>query len=184
MKTFVTVYLKNHDVNHANMIIDFFKDVVGHHLLAVTKKNLSLIFDDVKDVSFEEIINTINYEFLINAKLFKGPDFDNEELLNNYLDMVDELDFSNNSKLYLNEAVLIINNLGNKEIIKKNIFKDNLRLEEEIKTFLDQNMNISKAADLLFLHRNTMMNKIDKFIETSGYDIKKFKDAFIIYHLL
>ena len=55
---------------------------------------------------------------------------------------------------------------------------------EVVKKYLDCNMNISQAANSLYMHRNTVMNKIDKFIDVTGYDIKKFRNAFIIYKYL
>ena len=72
-------------------------------------------------------------------------------------------------------------------IIVKNILKEyyeDYQMKEVIKTYLDCNMNISQAANKLYMHRNTVMNKIDKFITNTGYDIKKFKNAFIIYHII
>lgn len=184
MKTFITIFLKDKEVN-INLLSDFLKDIVGFSV-AIKKNNLSFIFEENEEISFIEVVEAINYELLISAKLFKGPKFDNEDDLNNYLAMVDKIDLANFSKLYFEEKDLIINHLGNKEILKKSVFKKyyNTRFIEEIKTFLDQNMNVSKSAEILYLHRNTLMNKIDKFIEISGYDIKKFKDAFVIYHLL
>ena len=53
-----------------------------------------------------------------------------------------------------------------------------------VKTYLECNMNISKASNVLYMHRNTLMYKIDNFINETGFDIKKFKDAYIIYHIL
>ena len=185
MRTFITIFLKDKEVNK-NLLSDFLKDIVGFNASIVEKNNLSFIFQDNDDLSFNEVIEAINYELLISAKLFKAPKFEDNEDLNAYLEMVDKIDLANYSKLYYQEADLIINRLGDKEILKKSVFKKyyNTRFEEEIKTFLDQNMNVSKSADILYLHRNTLMNKIDKFIEVSGYDIRKFKDAFVIYHLL
>ena len=54
-------------------------------------------------------------------------------------------------------------------VVVKNILKeyyDDYQMKNVIKTYLDCNMNISKAASKLFMHRNTVMNKIDKFIKS------------------
>ena len=90
------------------------------------------------------------------------------------------------NKLYFTEADLVKSKLVS-PIVVKNILKefyDDYQMKEVIKAYLDSNMNISKAANRLYMHRNTVMNKIDKFINNTGYDIKKFKNAFIIYHII
>ncbi|UKI48833.1 MAG: helix-turn-helix domain-containing protein [Clostridium sp.] len=34
-------------------------------------------------------------------------------------------------------------------------------------------MNVSKASKMLYLHRNTLIYKLDRFYEITGYDIRK-----------
>lgn len=51
---------------------------------------------------------------------------------------------------------------------------------EEIRTanvFLECNLNISEAARRLFIHRNTLIYRLDKIHKVTGYDLKMFKDA-------
>ena len=73
------------------------------------------------------------------------------------------------------------------EETKKNVLKDvyyDHELINIIRVFLECNMNTSKAADVLYMHRNTLINKLDKFIEITGYDIRYFRDAVIIYSII
>jgi DNA-binding PucR family transcriptional regulator len=42
-------------------------------------------------------------------------------------------------------------------------------------------MNVSLAAKKLYLHRNTLQYRVDKFIEKTGIDIKHFGNAVSIY---
>ena len=55
---------------------------------------------------------------------------------------------------------------------------------DTIKTYLDHNQNMSQASKELFIHRNTLMMRLDKFHEVTGFDVKKFYDAYLIYGLL
>lgn len=50
-------------------------------------------------------------------------------------------------------------------------------LEETLRGMLDANLNISEAARLLFLHRNTLTHRIDRIYEQTGYDVRRFVDA-------
>ncbi|WP_227935609.1 PucR family transcriptional regulator [Alkalihalobacillus deserti] len=54
-------------------------------------------------------------------------------------------------------------------------------LIKSIQMYLDCNMNISLAAKKLYLHRNTMQYRVDKFIEKTGVDIRHFSYAVSIY---
>ncbi|MBO9128753.1 helix-turn-helix domain-containing protein [Bacillus sp. 165] len=50
-----------------------------------------------------------------------------------------------------------------------------------IRAFLEYNMNVSLAAKKLYMHRNSVQYRVDKFIEKTGIDIKSFKGAVSIY---
>jgi hypothetical protein len=56
--------------------------------------------------------------------------------------------------------------------------------EDEIRameTFLQCNLNVSMAAKKLYMHRNSLQYRIDKWTEQTGIDIKRFKGAVAIY---
>jgi sugar diacid utilization regulator len=39
------------------------------------------------------------------------------------------------------------------------------------------------ASKELFIHRNTLMMRLEKFNDATGFDMKSFKDGFLMYHL-
>ncbi|OOM78245.1 helix-turn-helix domain-containing protein [Clostridium sp. BL-8] len=52
--------------------------------------------------------------------------------------------------------------------------------EDMIKTveiFFKLNLNLSEAAKSLYVHRNTLIYRLDKIEKYTGYDIRKFNDA-------
>ena len=55
---------------------------------------------------------------------------------------------------------------------------------DTIKTYLEHNQNMMTASKELFIHRNTLMMRLEKFKEVTGFDVKTFYDGFLIYHLL
>ena len=171
------------------MLIDFLKGLIGNYINPVFKDRvLTVFFDAACDLSFEEIILSLNEDFYITSLLFESGELysniDKEEYLKLILDNSDALLATN--KHYLREADLIKNRIYN-EIVVKNILKnyfEDFEMKNIVKTYLECNMNISKASNVLYMHRNTLMYKIDNFISVTGYDIKKFQDAFIIYHII
>lgn len=50
--------------------------------------------------------------------------------------------------------------------------------------FLENDLNISKTSSDLFLHRNTLIYRLEKIKETLSLDLRNFKDAFIFYIMI
>ncbi len=46
-----------------------------------------------------------------------------------------------------------------------------------IDTFFSNNLNVSETARQLFVHRNTLVYRIEKLIKSTGLDIRTFEDA-------
>lgn len=68
---------------------------------------------------------------------------------------------------------------------------DELDNEEDIKTiyaFFENNLNIAETSRQLFIHRNTLVYRLDKYQKVTNLDIRRFEDAtkfqlsFFIYH--
>ncbi|AXI10240.1 hypothetical protein CUC15_15430 [Oceanobacillus zhaokaii] len=51
---------------------------------------------------------------------------------------------------------------------------------ETLEFFFKSDLNIQKAADTLYLHRNTLIYRLNKITEETGYNPRKFDDALIL----
>ena len=56
------------------------------------------------------------------------------------------------------------------------IFKDE-ELKSSIDAFFDNNLNISETSRNAFMHRNTLLYRLDKIQKSTGLNIRKFDDA-------
>jgi hypothetical protein len=54
-------------------------------------------------------------------------------------------------------------------------------LLKTIKTYLECNLNVSLTSKKLYMHRNSLQYRIDKFVEKTGIDIKNFQGAVTAY---
>jgi hypothetical protein len=61
------------------------------------------------------------------------------------------------------------------------VFKEDRELFLTIKSFLNNNMNASITAKNLFIHRNTLQYRLDKFAEKTGIPLKDFHSAMTVY---
>ena len=171
------------------MLVDFLKGLIGNYINPIFEdRMLTVFFDAATDISFEEIIQSLNEDFYITSLLFESGEIYNNIKREEYVKFISENKNTllETNKLYLRESDLIKYRVFNDVVVKnilKNYFED-FEMKKIVRTFLECDMNTSKASNALFMHRNTLMYKIDNFISITGYDIKKFQDAFIIYHII
>ena len=52
-------------------------------------------------------------------------------------------------------------------------------ISETVGEFFENNLNVSETARKLYLHRNTLMYRLDKIERATGLDLRKFNDAVI-----
>lgn len=71
--------------------------------------------------------------------------------------------------------------------LKKNLLSRLSLLEEDpellhtIKVFLQNSSNVSLTAKKLYVHRNTLQYRLDKFTEKTGIQLKDFNSALTVY---
>ncbi|MEH7377865.1 PucR family transcriptional regulator [Neobacillus drentensis] len=61
------------------------------------------------------------------------------------------------------------------------VFNEDTEMYSTIKVFLENNLNASLTAKKLYIHRNTLQYRIDKFIDKSGIQLKDFYGAFTVF---
>ena len=61
------------------------------------------------------------------------------------------------------------------------VFLEDHELYLTIKIFLENNLNASLTAKKLYIHRNTLQYRIDKFVEKTGIQLKDFYGAFTVF---
>lgn len=54
---------------------------------------------------------------------------------------------------------------------------DDTEIAETAEAFLESSLNVSEASRTLFMHRNTLMYRLDKIERITGLNIRKFSDA-------
>ena len=171
------------------LLVDFLKGLIGNYINPIFKDSvLTVFFDAACEIDFGEIIQNLNEDFYITALLFESGILFSGVDKNLYVEYIinNKSKLLETNKIYLLESDLVKNKIYN-EIVSENILKNyynDFEMKKIIKTYLECNMNISKASTVLYMHRNTLMYKIDNFISVTGYDIKNFKEAFIIYHII
>lgn len=187
---FYLIYQKNVNKTLLNEILTtLYEDVnivnyKGNFIL--NTNNIDLINKDTP-----QIIETESYEktYIINLGQIKSKDeFDIK------LDLTKKLKkyiaIENSDRKYFDIFDLALYNMieiCGTDTIYKNLFDynlidkiDNLVLETGI-AFIENGFNISKTSNNIYLHRNTLIYRLEKIKDILGMDIKNFNEACIYY---
>ena len=172
----------------------------GDYVTAVDERNLIVIkqlsdeknYEAVHEIA-KNIVALMNTEAMINVKLAYGTIVSQlKDVSKSYKEAKMALDVG--KIFYAQKDVVAYNMLGIGRLIYQlpvnlcemfieEIFGDKVpdEFDEEILTtinmFLENNLNVSETARKLYVHRNTLLYRLEKLEKLSGLDIRVFEDA-------
>lgn len=172
----------------------------GDYITSVDESNVILIKsleDGYTQDSLLDIANTIvdmmNTEAMLNVKVAFGTVVSElKDVSKSYKEAKMSLDVG--KIFYAEKDVMAYSTLGIGRLIYqlpinlcrifiKEIFGDSIpeELDEEMLTtinkFFENNLNVSETSRQLFVHRNTLVYRIEKMQKCTGLDIRTFDDA-------
>lgn len=160
--------------------LNIIKDILNETTEIIKIVDETIYFKDFEDSL--EVLKNISSELFLDVLVADGNSLENDShkwLL--------ELYKKANIKGFVTERDLLIKTLDQSQYTKQRVLKkyiNDFEMLNVLKVFLECNLNTSKASKELFMHRNTLINKLDKFHLETGYDPHDFKDAFILYNLI
>ncbi len=173
-------------------ILDLMRALTNHLDILTIKKHVVVFYDSTDDFRLSNILNTINDDFSVSLKFFESSPLrashphDFMKIMDAYLQysfdhprqytITQDLIFDIVHREY--DALKSIRNA-----ILKELDKDS-HLESIIQGMFKNNLNISQTAHDVYMHRNTVMNKIDHIYELTGFSIQNFYDAMALYLLI
>ncbi|PWU66776.1 MULTISPECIES: PucR family transcriptional regulator [Gracilibacillus] len=145
-----------------------------------------------EDISYSEIIEVLTTDFYMNIQLFIGPTLYHITEAAKYYQWLKKCykltKSQNREVMYYIKAIpyLVMQHLSDEEkhLLYHSILHTVIEEEELLKTiqvFLESNSNTTLAAKKMFMHRNSLQYRVDKFIEKTGIDVKKFDGALAVY---
>jgi len=173
----------------------------GDYVTAVDENSVILIknlsrgqgYDEVHKIA-NTIVDMMNTEAMLNVRVSYGTIVDElKDLSKSFKEAKMALDVGR--IFYAEKKVNAYNTLGIGRLIYQlpeslcHIFIDEIfggkevpdNLDEEtlntINKFFENNLNVSETSRQLFVHRNTLVYRIEKLEKSSGLDVRKFDDA-------
>ncbi|KON89561.1 hypothetical protein AF332_23875 [Sporosarcina globispora] len=149
--------------------------------------------DHLAEEEFLAISNALESDFFVKTAFYIGVPNKIGDHFRNYFKEEQRL-FEQASSLLPAERVLKFEKLfpslvtGNLDALLKKSLLSRLSLLEEdpellntVKVFLQNSSNVSLTAKKLYVHRNTLQYRLDKFTEKTGIQLKDFNSALTVY---
>lgn len=177
-----------------------FSQQAGDYLTAVDEKNIILIKnvsdgssdEELKDIA-DSIVTLMNTEAMLDVKVSYGTMVSElKDVSKSYKEAKMALDVG--KIFYAEKHITSYSSLGIGRLIYQlpenlchifidEIFKDGapFSIDEEILTtvnkFFENNLNVSETSRQLFVHRNTLVYRLEKLEKATGLDVRTFDDA-------
>lgn len=182
--------IKNLNKKDVPLVKDFLKGLLGNNCEFFIDEYFIIIHTYSKDDEIRETVESMILDWQQNIQVYLSSSYTDFEKMHGEMKIVSKLFYNYDLKKNFYTEKDLVKELVTEGLTKslntivfKNYAND-LQMMKILKVFMENNMNTSQAAEKLFMHRNTLINKLDKFLIQTGYDAKNFNDAFIIYHFL
>ena len=188
------------DSSGMELLRSLFSSQNGDYITAVDEKNIILIKAVERDASPESlelvantIVDMMNSEAMLKVRVSYGTVVQElREVSKSYKEATMAMDVGR--IFYAEKNVIAYSTLGIGRLIYQlpvnlcrifieEIFGGNqvYDLDEEtlttINKFFENNLNVSETSRQLFIHRNTLVYRIEKLQKATGLDIRTFEDA-------
>ena len=175
------------DNSAMEMLKSLFSSQNGDYITAVDEKNIILIKalereDDLETIekTADMIVDMMNSEAMMNVRVAYGTVVSElREVSKSYKEATMAMDVG--KIFYAEKCVISYAKLGIGRLIYQlpvNLCK--IFIEEILTTinkFFENNLNVSETSRQLFIHRNTLVYRIEKLQKSTGLDIRVFDDA-------
>lgn len=170
-----------------NLIKDIYKDVV---ILKYNNYNVCFILGKY-DIDIHNVFLTISDDLGYEINVHDGIYINNNLTCKDIIDYI-EIYIKSNKYLNMDIADLVICSKGNDyfkllDIISRSnftyIYKDPQTIDI-IEALFKNNLNVLQTSRVIYLHRNSILNKIDIIYKETGLNIQKFTNAYLMKQII
>lgn len=190
MYQYLIIESKKPIIDHESFILSMFNEFFEITHYNTSNHQIVVYFEQLIDISFKEVAINLTLDLYDDFRIYEAYTFhskrDREIHVNLMKERIDRIPFLHYN--YLNDKTVLeyyIHQIDQelKKIILRKYYQDILMIET-IKAYLESDQNMVLASKKIYVHRNTLIQRIDKFYQETGFDVRKFKDALLIYHLI
>lgn len=149
--------------------------------------NLDLVYDHAQSIKETLASNISGFKSIIYCRVHDYTQIRSSlEKCNGKIFIVNkfklEIDIINQEEVLFEEIIDSISEKKKNELVHdfhKGFKKIDNEMIKTIDIFLKSGLNLSEASKELYIHRNTLIYRIDKLLKYTGFDIRNFNEAII-----
>ena len=194
--------VEKHDVSVYDIVQNLFPDKAKDFVININETDIALVKETkigIESKTIEKlastIADTISGEFYVHVVIGIGTTVDNlKDLARSFKEAQQALEVG---KVFdIEKTIVSYDNLGIARLIYqlpttlcetylKEVFKRGSieSLDQEtlftIQRFFENNLNVSETSRKLFVHRNTLVYRLEKIKKITGLDLREFEDAIV-----
>ncbi|GAU78407.1 CdaR family transcriptional regulator [Fusibacter sp. 3D3] len=191
-------YKENHEE-----VMEVIRSAFGEMLFVNINASEVVIFVTNAELAPIDLLDMIEAEAYTSAQIAVGNVINQMSELHEGYNQLEELmqlgrHLKQNTKVVTYEGLVLplliqrlkrplASEITNPSAILSEVLKQQLKsvgdeeLEQTAMSFFECNLNITETAHKLFIHRNTLIYRLNKLETITGYDIRKFNDAINYY---
>lgn len=182
MKALV-LYVKDSSIK--DEVFNILYSLIGNHAKHIVNEGFDIFFHSYEnDEEIKDLIFSISSEFMISIKGYYSRNLD-EVRLNEEVSLITSTLNEAEFEIYNIKSIIpyLKDNNDKKRLLNYIISNSGVTIDF-IKEFAECDLNVSLASKRMYIHRNTMIYKLDKFYEASGFDLRHFVDTYLLYSLI
>lgn len=188
-KSYKYIILNCNDLDDADYIVDAI--FIESKVYKVNNDIIVFYTDELDSKEIYDMVSAISVDLDKKIKLFKGNVINSnnidgfEDIYNAYTN------FANRDYSYSDISDLVVYLLSNdmesliniKNYLLEGIINDS-QIIKLVLSLCENNLNVTKTASSMYMHRNTINNKLETIKKETGFDIQSFNDAMTLFLLL
>lgn len=172
------------------VLYSMFEGLLKEILIIEFDQFTMVIYHNKERVILNNYLDALSEDYGYKINVFEGflidkdqTDFFKDFLILYYQNYQNNLTYSTISNLILNTQLKKEELKIFKKILLSKYLKE-IQFEKFIFSLFENNLNVSKTAKDMYMHRNTVNNKLANFENDTTLVLQNFKDAIVVYELL
>jgi hypothetical protein len=189
---FILIDFGSTNAKAKSQIIDLFNDLIINANCIELLDKVIFVYTNELDIHMNDIVEAVNFDFLTNIYVYESGKVYRKNIgafnilhkAYEIASQISQLNYMSNSDIIINLIKRGGESLKTLRPIILNTIAIDSQYEVLVNSMFNNNLNVTKTAKDVFMHRNTINNKLDFIKAETNLNIQKFKDAMAMYWLI
>ena len=188
---FKFIIITSNDKIDKDILLSFFDGLINNIKCIEINNGYLFIYNAKEDtIKFIDYYDSVSFDLGTSFKFFEGFKIrkENAFYINDILTLYYKyLENENDSYYKVKDIIIRVHDEKELKLLKQIVldkYKDDQYFLNFVKGLFDNDLNVSKAANNLYMHRNTINKKLESIENDTSLKLQKFHDAIAMLILI